>query len=118
MRTIDITTILSADLKSRARANDLKLFADNCDDNEILLDFRNVKFATRSFIDEFYNLFLKSPSDRSYSIQITNVPEDINTMIETVSKTQNKVKTIPETAHVKSFATVDEFCQYMSGVAF
>ena len=118
MRTIDITTILSADLKSRARANDLKLFVANCDDNEILLDFQNVKFATRSFIDEFYNLFFKNPSDRAYSIQITNVPEDINTMIESVSKTQNRVKTIPETAHVKSFSTVDEFMQYMSGVAF
>lgn len=118
MRTIDITAILSTDLKSRARANDLKLYLDNCEDNEILIDFQNVKFATRSFIDEFYNLFLKNSFDRTYSIQITNVPEDINIMIETVSKTQNRVKTIPETAHVKSFSTVDEFMQYMSGVAF
>lgn len=118
MRTIDITKILSADLKSRARAHDLKLFVGNCDDKEIILDFQNVKFATRSFIDEFYNLFLKNPSDLAYSIQITNVPEDINTMIETVSKTQYRIRTIRETAHVKAFTTIDEFMQYMSGVAF
>lgn len=87
-------------------------------EDDVVFDFRNVKFATRCFIDEFYNLFLKNPSDWTNSIQITNVPEDINTMIETVSKTQNRVKTVPETAHVKSFSTVDEFMQYMSGVAF
>lgn len=116
MVSIDITSILSPDLTSRESARRLARSIPAEDD--VVFDFRNVKFATRCFIDEFYNLFLKNPSDRTNSIQITNVPEDINTMIETVSKTQNRVKTVPETAHVKSFSTVDEFMQYMSGVAF
>ncbi len=116
MVLIDITSILSQDLTSRESARRLASCIPS--ETDVVFDFRNVKFATRCFIDEFYNLFLKNPSDQTYSIQITNVPEDINTMIETVSKTQNKVKTIPETAHVKSFSTVDEFMQYMSGIEF
>lgn len=116
MALIDITTVLSQDLTSRESARRLASCIPS--ETDVVFDFRNVKFATRCFIDEFYNLFLKSPPGRSYSIQITNVPEDINTMIESVSKTQNRVNTIPETAHVKSFSTVDEFCQYMSGVEF
>jgi len=118
MKTIDITHILSPDLKSRTSANDLKLFIENCGDNDVVIDFQNVKFATRSFIDEFYILFVKSSSPNNGKIRCTNVPEDILIMLDSVSKTQNKVKTIPETSHVKSFNTVDEFLTYMSGVAF
>jgi len=57
----------------------LKLFIENCGDNEVLIDFQNVKFSTRSFMDEFYNLFVKDSSDRNYVVKLTNVPEDIKT---------------------------------------
>ncbi|MCQ2150242.1 MAG: hypothetical protein MJY46_00025 [Bacteroidales bacterium] len=116
MVLIDITSILSQDLTSRDSAR--RLASCIPIEADVVFDFRNVKFATRCFIDEFYNLFLKNPSDRTRSIKITNVPKDINTMIEAVSKTQNKVKNISETAHVKSFSTVDEFIQYMVHVNF
>ena len=61
MKTIDIAAILSPDLKSRMRAQDLKQYIENSEADAVELDFQNVKFATRSFIDEFYNLFLKTP---------------------------------------------------------
>ncbi len=50
MTTIDITRILSQDLKSRSRANDLLLFIKNSNESEVTIDFRNVMFATMSFI--------------------------------------------------------------------
>lgn len=65
VKTIDITELLTPDLKSRLRARDLKDYVDNKQDSEIKLDFQKVNFATRSFIDEFYNLFLKDPSSLS-----------------------------------------------------
>lgn len=114
MRTIDITQILSPDLKSRMRAQDLKLFVQNCGAHEVILDFSNVKFATRSFIDEFYNLFLKSPEQNPFTVSITNVPEDINAMIESVSNTQTKAKVIPSTSEVITFKTVDEAIEYLN----
>ena len=57
MKTIDIAAILSPDLKSRMRAQDLKQYIENSEADAVEFDFQNVNFATRSFIDEFYNLF-------------------------------------------------------------
>ena len=117
MKTIDITTILSPDLKSRMRVYDLKLFIENSQEDSVVLDFSNVKFATRSFIDEFYNVFLKNPEANSFKVEITNVPEDINTIIETVSRTQTGVKTIPAYIPEVSFKSADELIQYLSSAA-
>ena len=114
MKTIDITEILSPDLKSRMRARDLKEYIDNSQENKIKLDFQKVNFATRSFIDEFYNLFLKDPSTLSYSIEIKNVPEDIKIMLETVSRTQVRTNVIPSKSEEISFNDVDELIKYLS----
>lgn len=118
MITIDITSILSPDLKSRSRANDLMLFVKNSNESEVIIDFSKVLFATRSFIDEFYNLFLKDASSLPFKIEITNVPEDIQAMITSVSKTQTKVKTIRPTSEVDVFDNVDDLLNFMNTVAF
>ena len=113
MKTIDIAQIFSPDLKSRMRAQDLKLLIENSEEKEIVLDFQGVKFATRSFIDEFYNLFLKDPSSLSYSLEIINVPADINIMLETVSRTQVRTNVIPSKSEERSFDDVDELIKYL-----
>lgn len=113
MRTIDITEILSPDLKSRARVHDLELFIQNSGEDVIVLDFSNVQFATRSFIDELYNILLKDPKSHPFRIEITNVPEDINAILEAVSRTQVRTKVIPSRIPVKSFHSVDELVQYL-----
>lgn len=117
MKTIDITEILSPDLKSRMRAKDLELYIRNCDEDSVTIDFSNVKFATRSFIDEFYNLFMKNPAQLPYHVEITNVPEDINTILEAVSRTQTRAKTIPSHTPEHSFKDVNELIQFLSSVA-
>ena len=53
------------------------LYVRNCDEQEVMIDFQHVKFATRSFIDEFYNLFIKPSSAVPCHIEIINVPEKI-----------------------------------------
>ena len=45
------------------------------------MDFQGVKFATRSFIDEFYNLFLKTPEANTFRVELNNVPSDIKAML-------------------------------------
>ena len=117
MRTIDITQILSPDLKSRLRVNDLRLFIENSQEDVVVLDFSNVKFATRSFIDEFYNVFLKNPGSLPFKVEITNVPEDINMIFESVSHTQTRAKTIPAHTPVRSFRTTDELIKYLSSAS-
>lgn len=117
MKTIDITQILSPDLKSRARVHDLDLFIRNSGEEDVVLDFSNVQFATRSFIDEFYNLFLKNSNGLPYHVQITNVPEDINTILETVSHTQTGVKVVPSHIPERRFRDVKELLQFLSSVS-
>lgn len=72
VRLIDLALILSPDLKSRMRAQDLKLLIENSEEKEIELVFQGVRFATRSFIDEFYNLFLKNPKANTFQVKLTN----------------------------------------------
>lgn len=116
MKTIDIAQILSPDLKSRMRAQDLKLLIENSEEEEIELDFQGVKFATRSFIDEFYNLFLKNPEANVFKVRLTNVPEDIKTMLDMVSRTQVRAKVIPSQTQEISFKNVKEFLSYLSSI--
>ena len=82
------------------------------------MECKDIKFASRSFIDEFYNLFLKDATSLPFKVEITNVPEDIQSMITSVSKTQTKVKTIRPTSNVLNFENVDDLLKYMSTVAF
>lgn len=117
MKTIDITQILSPDLKSRTRVHDLDLFIRNSGEEDVVLDFSKVQFATRSFIDEFYNLFIKNSDVLPYRVKITNMPEDINTILETVSKTQSGVKVIPSHIPERKFRDVKELLQFLSSVA-
>ena len=114
MKTIDLADILSPDLKSRMRAQDLKLLMENSGEKAFVLDFANVKFATRSFMDEFYNLFLKTPNANSFSIQIINVPEDIKAILEAVSRTQLNVTVVPSDIPEVTFNSVAEMLKYLN----
>ena len=114
MRTIDITEVLSPDLKSRMNVDDLRLFIENSQEKTVVIDFSNVKFATRSFIDEFYNVFLKTPDVLPFKVEIANVPEDMNIMFESVCRTQARRKVIPADIPERSFESADELINYLS----
>ncbi len=116
MKTIDIADILSPDLKSRMRAQDLKLLIENTGDDTVQMDFQGVKFATRSFIDEFYNLFLKAPEINSFSVELINVPSDIKAMLDSVSRTQVRASVIPSESQEISFKDVKEFMNYFKSI--
>ena len=117
MKKIDIASILSPDLKSRMRAQDLKALIENSGADAVEMDFQGVKFATRSFIDEFYNLFLKNVKANTFRVELTNVPADINAMLESVSRTQVRAKVIPSESQEVSFNNVKEFLNYFSTLA-
>ena len=115
-KIIDVAQLLSPDLKSRMRAQDLKLLIENSEEKEVVLDFQGVKFATRSFIDEFYNLFLKSPTTNAFQVELTNVPEDIKIILDAVSRTQVRAKVIHSQTQEISFKNVKEFLNYLSSI--
>lgn len=110
---IDVSEILSQDLKSRQQARTLKEYIDKCQDNKITLDLKKINFATRAFVDEFYNLFLKESSN----IEIINVPDFLAKIIEIVSK--NK---LPHTNIISSnteelyFDNVEDLINYINTI--
>jgi len=108
--TIDITNILSPDLKSRFAVNDLLLYIKNTECDDVIIDFSGVKFATRSFIDEYYNVIMKN-APSNILIETINIPEDIQIIFDVVKRTQHKEKDIKLDATVircKSFADVQK----------
>jgi len=114
MNRIYISQILSDDLKSRSAVRSLYHTLKSMDLNELVFDFSNVNFASRSFIDEFYNVFIKQ-----HSATIENVPDKIASIFDAVSRTQERnEKRIVKKNDTKSFKSVDDFCSYMTKIAF
>lgn len=110
---LDITLILSQDLKSRSAVKDLQLYIKNLEVKAIKIDFANVQFATRSFIDEYYNQFIKNTS--VLKIETINISDDIQALFKAVSQTQNGEKKMTiSSSSVSSFNTVTDLNSYLS----
>lgn len=105
--TIDIATLLKPDLMSRFAVADLLLYIQNTGSESVVVDFAGVKFATRSFVDEYYNVIMKNQS--AIKIETVNIPEDIQVIFDVVLRTQHKEKNIELDATIvrcKTFADV------------
>lgn len=114
-KIIDITTLVGLELKSRMAVRTVFDSIEELDAMVVLLDFRNVKFATRSFIDEFYITFLKDSSNSK--IELLNVSSEIHSLFEAVRSTQNKGKNVNFIGSVKYFHSVSEINRYLSSLA-
>lgn len=112
--SIDISLIAGSELKSRATVSKILDAVDMSHNKSIVFDFSNVKFATRSFLDEFYNTFLKN-DNAVINVEIINLTENIASLLESVKSTQNKSKShFVLTKKVLRFSTVSEVNKYLS----
>ena len=84
---IFIVDVLSPNLQSRTEVKTLAAHIRKMKYERVIIDFTHVQFATRSFIDEFYNVFLQDEN-----VAIDNVPKDIRQLLDVVEKTQHKSK--------------------------
>ena len=116
-RTIDITSVIAVDLRSRSTVHDLLQLILNSGEKKVVLDFSKVEFATRSFVDEFYNVFIKQPV-KGVDIELANMPTDIKEMLEVVKQTQKGKPSQEKITNVETFDTVEEFCDFCSQLAF
>ena len=114
MKTIHITNILGVDLKSRIAVQDVLLFVKNTGTSDVTIDFTGVQFATRSFMDEFYNAFVKEGCE--FPVSLVNVPEDIAYMLKVVSNTQNKPKQMETAGEVTFCTSLEELKQCLASV--
>lgn len=116
MEIINISNFLGNNLMSRPLAHDLLYYMRNSDKLNAILDFAGVEFMTRSFADEFYNLFL-SGKTADVNVRIENMSEDMQAMIDVVRRTQNvKWNNMPEIKAVKpkDFNAMDSYFASLS----
>ena len=115
MKTINIAEILSPDLSFRALARSFRQFVEENDTTDaVTVDFSGVQFASRAFMDEFYNLFL-SPSvaaSCAVKVEVVNLPASVAALLEAVERTNTQphahsAVTEPEASVIK-FTSVEE----------
>ena len=85
MKIIDITTILGAELKSRTSARDFETYLHNMKISEVCVDFSHVKSVTRSFMDEFYQLFIKEGNNPLVKVHLQELNQQAKSFLESVA---------------------------------
>lgn len=115
MKIFNIAHLISQDLMSRPLADDFYVLISHSGEKKIIVDFQDVHFATRSFIDEFYVLYMKYSSE-GYEISLKNVPYDIQKIFDAVKSTQNQKKMISDDTVVKT-KDIQDFERHMEVLA-
>lgn len=120
MKTINIAEVLSPNLSFRAQARGFRqLVEENYGQTDsVAVDFSGVQFASRAFLDEFYNLFL-SPScaDLSpFKVEIVNLPASVAAMLEAVVRSNTHTCVHPAgsepEASLVEFKSVEEMIDF------
>jgi len=57
------------------------MFMKNTGESSFIIDFSDVQFVTRSFMDEFYNGVIK-PTCPGFRVRLEQVPTDIQTVLK------------------------------------
>lgn len=78
-KVLNISVLVSTDIRSRANANIIRSVIDGVH-GKIILDFSGVTFISRSFADELYNIL----NERD-NVSLANESELVKSMLEAVS---------------------------------
>lgn len=115
--TIDITSVLSQNLNSRSIVHDLLLFIQNSGEKDVILDFSNVTFVTRSFMDEFFIVFLKN-GVKGIDIQLTGLSDDFTAILNAVKHPKRVNKAFFSHTSVVTFKNVDQMKECFKNLQF
>lgn len=93
MKTYNIAELLGKDLISRPLVHDFYnyIIKETKVDDSVAIDFSEVNFITRSFMDEFYNVFMDN-NQCGMKVCMINMKEDFVILLDSVKSTQNKKK--------------------------
>lgn len=115
---INIAAFLGQNLKSRIVVRDFhdKILSQNMP--AVVLDFKDVIFATRSFMDEFYNVFL---CNNIVEANLINLSPELEKMLNTVKDTQHKsakaaIKVFPNSE--LKFSSISQVNKYLEKLSF
>ena len=114
---VHIKDVLGNTLNTRDEASKLMrhIQQEDAATKDIVLDFRNVDFMSRSFADQFYKeqqSYIKAANVR---IQITDADIQIIDVLQAVSKTQKVERSFTEYP-VFTFANEDVLMDYLQAI--
>lgn len=118
MKTIDITTILGAELKSRTSARDFATYLRNMNVTEACVDFSRVNSVTRSFMDEFYQLLLKDGRMQDTNIVLTGMGEQAEAFLKSVERTSASPRPMIDNSNARfvNLQTVEQLNEYLESM--
>ncbi len=118
-KIIDITAYIGRDLKSRIAVREFRDKISNEQRTTVKIDFRNVNFASRSFMDEFYNIFI---ANADMNVELINLSAEIEVMLEAVKSTQHRSKKtankISSNDYDIKFSSISEANKYLEALPF
>lgn len=110
-KTFNIAELISTDIRSRGNANIICSAIDGIEGN-IVLDFANVTFMSRSFTDELYNIL-----DEHKNITLSNMSDFVDTMLKTVMQgRKNKRKFSNNESEIKEFDDMQSLSSFLSSI--
>lgn len=106
-----ISDLISTDIRSRANANIIRSAIDGVESN-IVLDFENVKFISRSFADELYNVM-----NEHHGITLINETDFVKSMIDAVIQgRKNKRIASEDTSEIKEFKDMKSLESFLATI--
>lgn len=118
MKTIDITTVLGCELKSRTSARDFAKYLRNMQIEEAQVDFSHVKSVTRSFMDEFYHLLVRKDNAQGMRLVLINMDVQAQEFLKAVTVTADAPRktTTSDDARFLNPATVQQLSEYLAAL--
>lgn len=116
MKTIDITTILGSELKSRTSARDFAKYLQNMQISAAQVDFSHVKSVTRSFMDEFYYLLLREGNAQGVQLELKNMGQQAQEFLRAVRVTADAPRktVVSDGARFFNPATIKQLSEYLT----
>lgn len=107
-KVFKIATLISNDIRSRANANIIRSAIDGID-GCITLDFSGVVFASRSFVDELFNI-----KEEHGNINITNASDLISSMLSAVSEGRKHKRNFnKDNSEIKEFDDMESLSAFL-----
>lgn len=108
---LKIAELISIDIRSRANADIIRSAIDGIN-GDIILDFSEVVFVSRSFTDELYNIM-----GEHKNLSLVNMSNIVKTMLEAVTKGRNSKRVFKENdSEIKVFDDMNSLSSFLATI--
>lgn len=106
-----VAELISTDIRSRANVDIIRSAIDGINEN-IILDFTDVTFMSRSFTDELYNLMSEHKN-----VSLSNMNNFVNSMYNAVVEGRKSKRVFEsESSEIKEFDDMKSLASFLSTI--